>query len=877
MQRLTKLILCGSLLGLASAPALAGGPLNLNPADPDGVERWPNGGLDIPFNPDQGGIPGVMDVGTVTLATGAWEAIPSATNTYSNNGTLPFDVDATNFFPFIENLFFGTNNSDGLSPIVFDDDGSIFLTLFGPSGVLGFASTDTRDASGTPIEAVMFLNGGATVSGGGGYPDADFIGVTVHEFGHYSGLAHTVVNGENQAFGDETGPTPFNTYGNSPADQVETMYPFALIGGGQVTPHADDIGILSFLYPETDFFATSATISGQVLAPNGSTPLTGVNVIARNVANPFVDAVSAISGDRGDTGAFTINGLTPGAEYTVHIDQILAGGFSTPLILIPGPEEFYNGADESNNIVSPDDPGDAALVSAAAGGTAAGVDVIVNAPAPGDPLLVGDDGFVQLSLPFTFEICGQGFDSVFVNANGNLTFGSGSSDFTESSGEFLGNQPRIAALWDDLTPFLGGTQQGLVTYDVSPTDFIVIFDEIPEFPNIGANSFEITLSKSSDHVDLVYGDISATDGLAGVSCGGLVTSRFETPEDLSANGRKRLNLKNQPARWEQFGFSNENDLANSTVRFNGTTDYNDNWAESNDSLRKARRISLPFDSRDVVRFTEIEPVGGDVDYFRFGAEGGTTLLAEVRSGGMDSVMGLYDADGNLVALDDDGGSGLLSRIVYEIPADGDYFLAVSSFPDFDFSGDGGSGGRYVLEVFTINATVLSLGDDDTTEVPIGFTFPFQGDSYDTVWVNSNGNITFGSGDTDFSESVSEFLNEQPRIAPLWDDLSPNNGGLVLAGGDASSFTVAFVEVPEFFATGANSFVVTLTDTGEVSIAYGAISANDGLAGVTEGGGAADPGATDLSAGGPFPVIGTVYEIFGGVNPNDLSDETLDFE
>ena len=66
---------------------------------------------------------------------------------------MPFDVDATNFFPFVENLYFGTNNADGFSPIVFDDDGSIFVALFGSSGVLGFASTDTRDAGGTPIEA----------------------------------------------------------------------------------------------------------------------------------------------------------------------------------------------------------------------------------------------------------------------------------------------------------------------------------------------------------------------------------------------------------------------------------------------------------------------------------------------------------------------------------------------------------------------------------------------------------------------------------------------------------------------------------------------------------------------------------------------------
>ena len=47
-------------------------------------------------------------------------------------------MDETNFFDF-----FFTGVADGLSPIVFDDNGAIFEFLFGPdSGVLGFAGPD---------------------------------------------------------------------------------------------------------------------------------------------------------------------------------------------------------------------------------------------------------------------------------------------------------------------------------------------------------------------------------------------------------------------------------------------------------------------------------------------------------------------------------------------------------------------------------------------------------------------------------------------------------------------------------------------------------------------------------------------------------------
>jgi hypothetical protein len=313
------------------------------------------------------------------------------------------------------------------------------------------------------------------------------------------------------------------------------------------------------------------------------------------------------------------------------------------------------------------------------------------------------------------------------------------------------------------------------------------------------------------------------------------------------------------------------------VRYNGTTDYEDNWAEPNDTLGHARNVSLPFNSVDVTRYTEIEPTGGDVDFYRFSAAADTTVIAEVIAGQLDTVLVVADALGNVLAVDDDGGSGLLSRIQVNIPADGDYFLGVSTFPDFGFTGAGNTGGRYVLDVFAIEGTVIALGDDDSEEVALDFTFPFQGGNWNSVWVNSNGNLTFGSGDTDFTESVSEFLNDQPRIAPLWDDLSPNQGGLVLFEQDATSATISFVGVPEFFASTGNTFAVTLNASGDVSITYGSVAASDGIVGVTEGGGAADPGATDLSAGGPFPVTGTTYEQFTFGSPFDLDGETLDFQ
>lgn len=835
---------------------------------------WPGGGANIPFNPDQGDLGPLTNAQAVQLTQDAfdvWGAVSTATATYTNAGLLPVDVDVTNFGPFVSPAA-----PDGLSAIVFDDTGEIFDVLFGPgSGVLGFAGPEWVDTVACDIlEGVSFLNGPAF-----GDLTAAF-DVMVHEFGHYSNLAHTEVNGQLYiGVGDLPGPEPFTPYPapNPFTEVVETMYPFYFgppIGTGSL--HRDDISSLSALYPDASFAASTDNVTGTILAPDGTTKLTGVNIIARNEADPFLDAVSAISSDYTDnfsqadpvTGTYTLYGLTPGADYRIYVDEILAGGFSTPpLTPLPGPEEYFNGANESNNVTSTDDPADFVFVTPGA----TGVDVIFNTPGPGDALAVGVDGFVQLFLPFSFELCGTSYTSVFVNANGNLTFGVPSTDFTESAAEFLSGPPRIAGLWDDFNATAGGQ----VFFNQTKNTFTVTWENVPEFFSTGSNTFSITLKRSSNNIDIDFGAVSATDGITGVSCGGDVTSGFEGQIDLSAED-DRINLTQSAAVYEVFNFSNPFDLENDTVLFNGTKSYGDVF-EPNNTLATATPIDLPFDSIDLKKaFTAISPQGNDVDFFSFSADAGTTLIAEVLTGGLDSLIVVTDSTGAILAIDDDGGSGLLSRIVLPIPADGTYFLGVTTFPDFGFTGVGNSGGRYVISVETIDGILLNLGDDTSQEVTLPFSFPFQGSSYNSVFVNSNGNLTFGGGDADFSESESEFLNELPRIAALWDDLSPNQGGLVTVEEDATSWTVTFDNVPEFFASTGNTFSVTLNASGAISISYDGIASVDSVVGITEGGGAA-AGQTDLSAGGPYSNSGTTYQQFTFGDTFDLDGTTLDFQ
>lgn len=75
------------------------------------------------------------------------------------------------------------------------------------------------------------------------------------------------------------------------------------------------------------------------------------------------------------------------------------------------------------------------------------------------------------------------------------------------------------------------------------------------------------------------------------------------------------------------------------------------------------------------------------DYIRnFGEERGQAYLDLLDSDGngsfddqIDTVLRLFDSDGNELAIDDDGGDGLLSRLEYVFNTAGTYYLGVSGY------------------------------------------------------------------------------------------------------------------------------------------------------------------------------------------------------
>ena len=146
------------------------------------------------------------------------------------------------------------------------------------------------------------------------------LSIMVHEFGHFSNLAHTQTNGGillGIAVGSlspavrrrttpSVSPTVADFFNNG---LLETMYPFFFGPAVRRGEHwRSTISRRSRgCIPQRAISRRPRAVSGSIFAPNGTTRLSGVNVIARNVANPFLDAVSALSGDFTDE-------IDPGGE-----------------------------------------------------------------------------------------------------------------------------------------------------------------------------------------------------------------------------------------------------------------------------------------------------------------------------------------------------------------------------------------------------------------------------------------------------------------------------------------------------------------------------------------------------------------------------------
>jgi Zn-dependent metalloprotease/subtilisin family serine protease len=243
--------------------------------------------------------------------------------------------------------------------------------------------------------------------------------------------------------------------------------------------------------------------------------------------------------------------------------------------------------------------------------------------------------------------------------------------------------------------------------------------------------------------------------------------------------------------------------------------------------------------------------------------GATSLTVAINSGANGFPMGVYTNTVTISNLTE--GVSETRRMILRV-GQPDYFTELfDTSPNdldnqmFTFTPNGSSSfykaNRDSTNAFPSSAsgTTLSLSDDSYVQVNLtgGMQVSFYGINYASLFVGANGYITFGSGDTTYSESFANHFSK-PRISALFDDLNPGAGGTVTWSQLVDRVVITFQSVPEYGTSNQNSFQYELFFNGVIRLTFLAIAAQDGLAGLSRGTGVpSDFVESDLSSYGPW--------------------------
>ena len=169
-----------------------------------------------------------------------------------------------------------------------------------------------------------------------------------------------------------------------------------------------------------------------------------------------------------------------------------------------------------------------------------------------------------------------------------------------------------------------------------------------------------------------------------------------------------------------------------------------------------------------------------------------------------------------------------------------------------------------IDLIPHQVTVLGPGGpNNAVEFHPCFSFDFYGVTYDSFFVNSNGNVTFGGNDFDTSPTIAEFTNGLPRIAPCWTNLYPNIQGDIYIAETSDRVTITWEDVVALPGlNNRNTFTLDLHRDGTIAMDWLMLAPTGGFDIVGISPGSSAPGASlDLSLTAPFtsPAASPVFQ------------------
>lgn len=417
-----------------------------------------------------------------------------------------------------------------------------------------------------------------------------------------------------------------------------------------------------------------------------------------------------------------------------------------------------------------------------------------------------DDGSVEIPLETGFDFFGTVYTSVWVNSNGNLTFGSGDSDFTPTESEMLADQPRIAGMFADLSPNVAGSITASVLRDGTGA-FVSATIDYTAVPAFGAPSTQNTMRTVLNADGSIAMDWTAIElsgaGIAGISPGGDLSG----PNEVSLTDGAGFAGGTDQAIYEVFTGSGCGEIAPILAGFSGL------FSPSGTSSYTYTAIgTVPTLVNGITPASGSELGGEVVTLDGQGFDSSATYSVDF-GGNPASNVAVVDAC-TLEATTPAGAVGTVDVTVSEV---GGFTQTLV--------------GAYTYNQAGVVTGSFNLSDDGSANYTFSSgTFTFFGVTYSDLWVNANGNITFGAGDGDFTESISEMEADLPRIAFAWDDHNPSSGGTIDYVETPTDFTLTFNNVPAY-TTGDNSYTVVLDKvSGLITMSYGTCTSFNGTVG-----------------------------------------------
>jgi uncharacterized protein (TIGR03382 family) len=187
-----------------------------------------------------------------------------------------------------------------------------------------------------------------------------------------------------------------------------------------------------------------------------------------------------------------------------------------------------------------------------------------------------------------------------------------------------------------------------------------------------------------------------------------------------------------------------------------------------------------------------------------------------------------------------------------------------------------------------SAVVASLdADDEGVNFPLGFSFPYMGQTYTHAMVSTNGIIVLGNASSTLCATSGCFTNStmpntgtpNATIAGWWDDLDFNDGGEVRVESSGSQFVAEWFQAPRRGTSNATyvTFQIRLSASGSFFVHYGSIVGTSTSWTVTTGfeneagtqGAYLVSGCTSSCTAANFPAPGTLF-VIGEPNEADLA-------